>query len=134
MKPRLDTYERLPSGMEEYLSNYGWHFSKKMAEWAVSLMTGRDGEPVRMKNKDVVCEWLKENSVDTKAIVGYDAVYVEAMARADFYGSSILDEAQLAKFVSDYLGDPDGYDGVALTRFYADCMATNTPVFWEEML
>lgn len=26
---RMDVYERLPEGMKEYLSNYGWHFSKK---------------------------------------------------------------------------------------------------------
>lgn len=29
---RLDARDTFPSGMEEYLSNYGWHFSKKMAD------------------------------------------------------------------------------------------------------
>ena len=31
---RLDVYEALPEGMREYLSNHGWHFSKKLAEYA----------------------------------------------------------------------------------------------------
>ena len=35
---RLDSYDTYPSGMREYLSTYGWHFSKKMCEWAVSRM------------------------------------------------------------------------------------------------
>lgn len=35
---RLDARDRFPSGMEEYLSHYGWHFSKNMCEWACSKM------------------------------------------------------------------------------------------------
>ena len=34
MGQRLDAYDRFPSGMKEYISQYGWHFSKKMCEWA----------------------------------------------------------------------------------------------------
>ena len=30
MKQRLDTYDRIPPAMADYLSQYGWHFSKKM--------------------------------------------------------------------------------------------------------
>ena len=33
MGQRLDAYDRFPSGMKEYISQYGWHFSKKMCEW-----------------------------------------------------------------------------------------------------
>ena len=35
---RFDMYEKKPAGMDNYLSNYGWHFSKKMCEWAISMM------------------------------------------------------------------------------------------------
>ena len=35
---RLDIRDKYPSGMEEYLSHNGWHFNKKMCEWAVSKM------------------------------------------------------------------------------------------------
>lgn len=38
MNQRLDIYDIFPSGMTEYLSRYGWHFSKNMCEWAVSRM------------------------------------------------------------------------------------------------
>lgn len=27
-----------------------------------------------------------------------------------------------------------GYDGKALTRFYADCIGSGTPIMWEDMI
>ena len=44
MEQRLDTYSRFPSGMREYLEAYGFHFSKKLYEWAVSKMKVKDGQ------------------------------------------------------------------------------------------
>lgn len=120
--------------MAEYLSNYGWHFSKRMCEWAVSMMKDRNGSSVRMKDKNMIEDALRVQGFDVSKAVGYDAVYIEAMARADFYGNSIANDTQLSKFICDYLNDKDGYDGVALTRFYADCMAKGMPIFWEDML
>ena len=131
---RLDTYERMPEGMRTYLSSNGWHFSRKMAEWAVSLMRDREGNKVKAKDKDSLHELLKANNVPTDKITGYDAVYVEAMARSDYFGYSLLTEAQVMKFVGDYIGDKDGYDGMPLTRFYADCIGKGLPVFWEDLL
>ena len=134
MKQPLDIYERKPAGMEEYLSNYGWHFSKKMAECAISMMRDRNGAKVKMKDKQQVDDALKVAGADLSEIKGYDAVYVEAMARSDFYGSSIQTEQQLSKFVADYICDKDGYDGVAFNRFYADTIRKGEPIFWEDML
>ena len=34
----LDMYDLKPDGMVSYLRYNGYHFSKKMCEWAVSLM------------------------------------------------------------------------------------------------
>lgn len=134
MKQRLDTYSKLPSGMAEYLSAYGWHFSKKMAEWAISNMRDRDGAPVRMKDKESLTRDMKMHGIDTDNFVGYDAVFVEAMARSDYFGSSITDDVHIYKYVYDYLCDKDGYDGIALSRFYADCIGKGCPIYWEEML
>ena len=39
---RLDTYSKMPSGMKEYLEAYGWHFSKRMCEWATGKMKCKD--------------------------------------------------------------------------------------------
>ena len=84
--------------------------------------------------KETVEILLKANNVKLDNEVGYDAVYVANMAKADFYGSSISDDMHLAKFIKDYLDDPDGYDGIVFTRFYADCIGAGTPIMWEDML
>ena len=38
MGQRLDIYDKFPSGMQQYLGCYGWHFSKRMAQFAISRM------------------------------------------------------------------------------------------------
>ena len=138
MKNRLDMYDRLPSGMKEYLSRYGWHFSKKMCDWAVSKMKMKD-ESGREKNitpmsKEDVEELLKKNGITLDKDAGYDCVYVANMAISDYYKRSITDEAHLALFIKDYIDDVDGYDGMPLTRFYADCIGFGSPIMWESMI
>lgn len=69
MKQRLDTYDRIPPAMADYLSQYGWHFSKKMCLWAVSRMkmenksTGKE-EKLEPISKEQVEELLKKYSIN----------------------------------------------------------------------
>jgi hypothetical protein len=44
MKARLDSRSAFPEAMENYLEFNGWHFNKKMCQWAVSRMYKNDGE------------------------------------------------------------------------------------------
>lgn len=134
-RPRLDTRDRFPAGAEEYLATNGWHFSKAMAEWAGSLMKKRKGsrDEGEAFTKEKVETLLKTYGVKVENAVGYDCVYVANMARADFFGSSIQDEQHLALFIKDYLDDPDGYEGQAFTRFYADTIGGGIPIPWEDV-
>lgn len=134
MKQRLDTYDTMPKAMKAYLSNYGWHFNKKLCEWAISMMRDRNKAKLPLVEKDKVESMLKQHGVEITTDKLYDAMYVLHMAKADFMGSSITDEMHLAKYVGDYINDPDGYDGIALTRFYADCMGKGIGVEWEDVL
>lgn len=131
---RLDYYDILPAGMDAYLSNYGWHFSKPMCEWAVSKMRDRNGDPVKMKTKEEVDAILKRNNIEIENDHGYDKVFVMHMGLADYFANSIVDEAHLARYVQDVLDDKDGYEGVALTRFLADCNAKGLPIIWEDVI
>ena len=79
-------------------------------------------EKITPYTKDNLDALLKANNVSIENDVGYDALYVLNMAKADYHGSSITEDVKMIKFVKDYLDDPDGYDGIALTRFYADCI------------
>ena len=137
-RPRLDSRDKFPSGMEEYLMQNGWHFNKKMCEWAVGRMKKKN----QLNKIDKITPYTKENletlltnsGVNIENNIGYDALFVLNMAKADFHGSSIKEESNLVKYVKDYLDDPDGYDGIALTRFYADCIGKGEIIPWEDLL
>lgn len=131
---RLDYYDILPKGMEKYLSNYGHHFSKSMCAWAVSGMRDRNGKKVQMRDKEQVENALRTYNINIENNKGYDAVFVFHMAISDFLGSSILDEAGVARYVKDLLDDVDGYDGIAFDRFIMDCNSKGVPVIWEDMI
>lgn len=128
----------LPSGMEEYLDLYGWHFSKKMCDWATSNMYKKtaDGQKsyITPMTKDGVDELLKRYNINLENKIGYDYVFVANMCIADYVGSSISDERHTALFVKDYVDDQDGYDTLPFTRFYADCIGSKTPIIWEDMI
>ena len=136
---RLDANYKFPSGMQEYLDTYGWHFSKKMCEWAVSKMkrknpqTGKE-EPLDYMEKDKAEEFLKKYNVTLPDVKGYDHVYILSMVRADYFKSSIADEAHMALYVKDFFSDTDGYPTMAFTRFYADCIGKSDMPIWEDML
>lgn len=135
---RLDLRDKFPSGMENYLGIYGWHFSKKMAEWAISKMYKKslDGkrESISPISKSKIEELLKTYNIHLENDEGYDCLYVANMCKADFLNSSIIDEAHLIKFVKDYIDDPDGYDEMPFTRFYADCIGSGILIPWEDVI
>ena len=135
MKARLDSRSAFPEAMENYLEFNGWHFNKKMCQWAVSKMYKMNGEkkeyiePYTLESLRALLEKVKvEFEID------YDALYISNMCKADFLGSSIQNETQLAKYVKDVVEDPDGYDGLPFTRFYADCIGSGTSIPWDDTL
>ena len=134
MAERFDDYEMIPRGMREYLSYHGRHFSKPLYEWAVGMMTMRDGGRVKAVDKDVFEERMKANGVTLQNDMGYDGPYVWCMATADYLGSSVPDEAHLAKYVKDYADDPDGSPTRAFDEFYAKTLALGIPIIWEEII
>ena len=133
---RLDYNEKLPSGMEEYIGYYGWHFSKKMCEWASKRMYKK-----RPDGKKVYITPYTKEQIETmsqrygiKFEISYDALYVANMCKADFFESSIIDEQHLIMYVKDVIDDPDAYEGMVFTRFYGDCIGSGTPIDWEDMI
>lgn len=134
---RLDMYDKLPKGMQDYLSYNGWHFNKEMCEWACKNMYKKDRnghkEYIKPYTKEQIDSLLKSYDVELHDTT-YDYVYIANMCKADFYGSSITDEHKLCLYVKDVIEDPDAYEGLVFTRFYADCIGSGTPIYWEEFL
>lgn len=120
--------------MREYMSYYGRHISKPLYELAVGMMETRDGGKVKTMEKDAVLEKLKANGVTVKNDKAYDVPYVWAMGMADYMGSSITDEAHLAKFVMDYCDDKDGSKTRAFDELYAKTLALDIPLIWEDLM
>lgn len=131
---RLDTYDTMPSGMKEYLSYYGWHFNKKLSDFAASKMKRQGGIKIAPYTKEQLEALMKAHNIEVKQAKGYDCVFVANMAKADYLGSSITDEIHLLKFVKDYIDDPDGYEGLPMTRFFADVIGSGNVIDWEDML
>ena len=135
---RLDIRDKFPSGMEDYLSTYGWHFNKKMCDWATSRMykTTASGTKsfITPMTKSSVDELLKRYNITLDNKTGYDYVFAANMCIADYMGSSIEDEKHIASFIKDYVDDQDGYSELPFTRFYADCIGSGVPIIWEDMI
>lgn len=130
----LDSYDMLPSDMRAYLRHYGRHFNRKMYEFAVEGMYKENGERFEPLEKERYEKILKSNGIKLDNDVMCDGMFVMSMAMSDFLGSSLENEQQLARFVKDYIDDPDQVDGFVFNRFYADCVLKGTPIDWEEML
>lgn len=130
----IERVQKDPSGFAEYMATYGGHFSKKMCEWAVSMMRGGGGKRTDPIGKEKIESMLQQYGIELKNDKGYDKVYVANMAMSDFMGSSIKDEESLAKYVKDLLDDPDGYDELVFNRFMMDCMGKDIPIMWEDMI
>lgn len=92
------------------------------------------GKPIRMMSKEDIEDILKKNNIVLENNVGYDAVYIAHMCLADFYGSSITEEKQMAQFIKDYVDDEDQQDGFIFNRFYADTSFNGVGIPWEEIL
>lgn len=122
------------TSFDEYIDQYGFHFSKKLYEWAVSRMTDRNGNKLPSMTREQVSEFLKSHGIMLKNDKGWDAAYVYQMARSDYYGSSVPDDARLALFVRDHLDDPDGTSSKAFDHFVVDCRAMDEPIFWDMVL
>lgn len=131
---RLDYYEIKPAGLEAYLSHHGWHFSKAMCYWAIGKMKDRNENKLQAKSKEQVETILRTHNITLDNDYGYDKVFVFHMGLSDYVGSSIVEEARLARYVKDVLDDVDGYEGIAFTRFLADCTGKGVPIDWEDMI
>lgn len=137
---RLDMFDacKMPEGMKAYLRAYGYNFSKKMCDWAVSMMykKGPGGEEMKVPpyTRESLDALLAQHGIQLTKNNGYNDVYVANMAKNDFFGSGVPGEAYLAKFVKDYIDDVDAPQGHVFCRFYSDCICGAKAIIWEDML
>ena len=85
-------------------------------------------------SKEEVDNLLKKYNISLNNKISYDYVFAANMCKADYMGSSIIDEQRAALFIKDYIDDKDGYPELPFTRFYADCIGSGCPINWGDML
>lgn len=129
----------MPPEMKAYLRNYGYSFSKKACEFAVSLMkkesksTGKM-EKIEPYSKEKAMELLEKNGVKLENNVGYNFVYVLNMSMADYWKESIDDEAHLAKHVKAIIDDVDDNPDNLFRMWIAKMDGNSIPIPWEDIL
>ena len=128
----------IPEDMKTYLSYYGMNFSKKLYEFAVSNMRreSADGkmEKVKPMTADELKTLLSKHKIEIVHNDLYNALYLAAMVKADYWGSSIEDEEHLAKYIEDTLCDVDAAEGQVFARYLADCSVGGCIIYWESMI
>ena len=137
IRDNFTRYDEYPQAMLTYLRNYGPHFNRKLYEFAVGKMTKMENgveKNIKPFTKENVDSILKVHNIDVKNGQLYDCAYVANMCKADFLGSSVIDERHLAMYIKDVIDDIDAPDGLVFNRFYADCCYMGIAIDWEEML
>ena len=136
-RTNLTQFEEYPKEMLLYMRHYGPHFNRKLFEFAISNMEKiTDGRRTKLNpyTKDEVESMLKLYNVKINNGQLYDHVYVANMCKADFFGSSIIDDKHLALYVKDVIDDVDAPDGLVFNRWYADMSYMGIAINWEDML
>lgn len=137
----LDSYEIdfMPIEMKAYLRNYGFSFSKKACDYAVSLMkkenpSTKKEEKIEPWSKEQVDEMLKRFNVTLENNVGYNATYVANMLKADMFKSSIVDEQRLALGVKDIIDDYDASPRLVFKKWITSMDDAGLPIEWSELI
>jgi hypothetical protein len=140
-KQPLDLYEMdfMPMEMKAYLRNYGFSFSKKACDYAVSLMkkenpSTKKEEKIEPWSKEQVDEMLKKFNITLENNVGYNATYVANMLKADMFKSSIVDEQRLALGVKDIIDDYDASPRLVFKKWITHMDDSGTPIEWSELI
>lgn len=129
----LDIYDELPEDMKIYLRYNGRHFNRKLLEFAVSNMTTSTGH-IKPITKDELQAMFNMYgiTIQNETTTVYDLLFAANMCKADYLGSSIINEEHLCKYVKDVADDIDGYEGLIFNRWYADCCRKGISIDWYE--
>lgn len=127
----------ISEGEAQYMDANQGHFSKSLAEWAISQMRLKNasGDLVKINSLplDEVEKILKEANIDIKEESIYDAWYLFNMCLAD-YRKSLRDNNAIAMFVEETINDPDCKPQSVLACFRAKMDTIGKPIHWERYL
>lgn len=135
----LHEFALMPVGQQVYVIGNGYHFDKKLYEYAASLMRKinkqtQKEEKVPVYTKDEVDAILKKYGVEVENKGNYDYVYAAQMCRADYLGGSVTDEHRLAMYVRETCDDVDAPDGLIFRTWVMKMSTMGEPIDWYQFL
>lgn len=122
----------------QYQEKHKGHFSKKLADWAISLMEKKDETTGKMKAitpvpLEEVEGMMKQQGFNIPEECVYDALYLANMLKAD-YEKSLPTKEVKAKYIDETINDPDGCPEAVLACFCAKMDLKNMPIHWERFI
>lgn len=127
----------ISEGEAQYMDANQGHFSKALAQWAISRMRLRDNKGNLVKLDAVSFEEseriLKDHGIGIKEESVYDAWYLYNMCLAD-YKRSLAEQKDIAMYIDETINDPDCDPTAVLACFRAKMDTMRVPIHWERYL
>ena len=127
----------ISEGEAQYMDANQGHFSKALAQWAISRMKTKDagGKLVRINSVPLeeVESTLRDHNIEVKEECIYDAWYLYNMCLAD-YRRSLPERKDIAMYVDETINDPDCDPTAVLACFRAKMDTMRVPIHWERYL
>lgn len=127
----------ISEGEAQYMDANQGHFSKALAEWAISRMRIRDAAGNLVKINSIPLEdvenTLRDQGISVKEESVYDAWYLYNMCLAD-YRRSLPERKDIAMYIDETINDPDCDPTAVLACFRAKMDTMRVPIHWERYL
>jgi hypothetical protein len=115
----------------EYVSVHGYHFSEKMAEYAISKLVNADGSIHRWSVRDAATAMAPLPGGWTAG----DAAYLLNWLYSDLHvPEGIQTDAGIVAYAKRYMKDPDGYEGMTFMRWVSDRIGCGETVEWDKYI
>lgn len=127
----------ISEGEAQYMDANQGHFSKALAQWAISRMKTKDANGRLVKINSVPLDEV-EITIDNHGVVIkeesiYDAWYLYNMCLAD-YRKTLPDKKDIVNFIDETINDPDCNPKAVLACWRAKMDVMGVPIHWERYM
>lgn len=118
----------------DYITNHGYHFTDKLANYAISKMINADHTNVHISKEQIDLYMTQHNIIMPNRSNIHDILYTANMAYADFYPHLLDTEDKCIEYAFSVANDVDGYEGIEFCRWIADIMGKNVKINWDNFI
>lgn len=116
----------------EYVTAHGYHFTSDLADCASKKLVNANKREHRWTSDQIRQQLQIQGITDLGRCTIGDITFLANMAYADFYPDVLPSENSCIKYAIAVAKDPDGYDGIAFSRWVADLIGKKvTNIDWE---